>query len=66
MRLMSRCTRPSTAPVTSVRIATAHKIGCQSNASVWNEEKKTRNNAAKPPTLAIAAMKPVAGVGAPW
>ena len=40
--------------------------GCQSPRSVGNVDTKTRRNAAKPPALAIAAMNPVTGVGAPW
>ncbi len=47
-------------------MASAHKRGCQSVRSVAKVEKKTRSRAAKPPALAMAVMKPVAGVGAPW
>ena len=47
-------------------MATTNRIGFQSTARVPNDEKNTRSSAANPPTLAIAAIKPVAGVGAPW
>ncbi len=40
--------------------------GSQSLRSTEKLEKKTRSRPAKPPALATAAMKAVAGDGAPW
>ena len=40
--------------------------GRQSEAKVPKPPMHTRSRAAKPPALATPAMKPVAGVGAPW
>ena len=47
-------------------MAITHTAGCQSARSVPKVEMKTRRSAAKPPALAMAAMKPVTGLGAPW
>src|SRR5580698_3245071 len=41
-------------------------MGRQSEVMTPNEVISTRNKAAKAPTLATAAMKPVTGDGAPW
>ena len=41
-------------------------IGRQSDANTPNDDTNTRRNAANPPALATAAMKPVTGDGAPW
>ena len=47
-------------------MAITHSTGCQSIRNVANEVTNTRNSAANPPALAMAAMKPVTGLGAPW
>ena len=41
-------------------------IGCHVEAWLPIAAMKTRMSAANPPTLAMAAMYPVMGLGAPW
>ena len=40
--------------------------GCQSVRRIPKDETNTRKSAANPPALAMAAMKPVTGLGEPW
>src|SRR3954470_4111660 len=63
---MSVWTTARIEPVNNVKTAITQMIGCQSSRNVGNVEKKTRNSPAKPAALAAAAMKQVAGLGAPW
>src|SRR5580658_4951947 len=60
---MSRWTRATVAPRTRVSRAMTHTTGCQSTRRVPKDVTKTRNSAAKPPALAMAAMNPVTGLG---
>jgi len=53
-------------PTSSVRAAMTQMTGRQSTLMIPNAPTRTRIKAAKPPALATAAMKPVAGVGEPW
>ena len=46
-------------------MAMTHTAGCQSIRNELKVEMKTRRRAANPPALAMAAMKPVTGLGEP-